>query len=78
MATYLDNLKTRRDAIAAELAAGQTGDGQKFTQPSINIDGETMDTDKYVQRLYDELERLEKLIARQEGAWQVKSIAQTP
>lgn len=62
MATYLENMTARRDAIAAELAAGQTPDGQSFRKMTISVDGEEIKRDQYVQRLYSELKELQSLI----------------
>lgn len=58
MATSAENLQARYDAITAILAAGETPDGQSLSNITVNIDGENQDSDKYVQRLYDELERI--------------------
>ncbi|QDT41067.1 hypothetical protein Pan241w_11260 [Gimesia alba] len=62
MATAAENLQTRYNAIAAILAAGQTPDGQSLSNVTVNIDGEQQDTDKYVQRLYDELARINEAL----------------
>lgn len=66
---FVDDLKTRRDAIGAELAAGETPNGQSFRQPTLSLDGETVDTDGYVDRLYRELDRLNEQIDRAEGGF---------
>lgn len=58
MATSAENLQARYDAITAILANRQTPDGQSIDQITVNIDGENQDADKYVQRLYDELDRI--------------------
>ena len=71
--SYLDDLLTRRNAIAAELAAGQTPAGQSFRQPTLQIDGEAVDTDRYVQRLYVELQAIEARLSAAGGAWEVVS-----
>lgn len=71
MATALENLTTRRNAICAELAAGETPSGQSFRQPTLSIDGEVVNTDAYVDRLYRELEMIEKRMAAIGGSWEV-------
>lgn len=63
MATVRQNLLTRRAAIAAELAAGETPDGQSFRKPNISIDGESRDTVGYVRALREELKGLNELLA---------------
>lgn len=63
MATFRENLLTRRNAIAAELAAGETPDGQSFRKPNLSIDGESRDTAGYVRQLNDELKSLNALLA---------------
>jgi hypothetical protein len=77
MPTYLQNLIARRDAIAAELAAGQTPDGQSFRHPSVQIDGETVATDAYVERLYHELAHIEQRIVAAQGPFEAPSGAVT-
>ena len=74
---YLDDLITRRDAIAAELAAGETPAGQSLRQPTVVIDGEEVATDRYVQRLYAELEQIEARLAMAGGPWEVESKGET-
>lgn len=76
------DLETRRDAITAQLAAGQTTDGQSFGKMNLNIEGQEIKTSEYVMRLYDELtkitETLEKLYsspAHNSGIpWEITSI----
>lgn len=58
MATYWDNLKTRRDAIAAELAAlDSTLAGGK---PNTSGQGEHVDHVGYKDGLYRELKEIEE------------------
>ena len=58
MATYLDNLIARRDAVAAELAAlDSTKAGGKANSMAAGVDHA-----KYKEGLYAELESLEKRI----------------
>ena len=70
---YLDDLIARREAIAAELAAGETPAGQSFRQPTIIVDGEEVDTTRYVQLLYFELDQIEARLAVAGGPWEVSS-----
>jgi hypothetical protein len=58
LATAVTALETRRDAVAAELAA-LTVDGPDFT-----LDGVTMSAVEYAKFLTEELERLVKLIEK--------------
>ena len=71
MATALENLTTRRNAICAELAAGETPGGQSFRQPTLSIDGETVNTDAYVDRLYRELGQINMALSTIGGPWEV-------
>ncbi len=73
MATLLENLITRRDAIGAELAAGETPDGQSFRFPSINVDGESVATVEYVKSLMDQLKLLREEIGQAGGGFEVVS-----
>lgn len=63
MATLRENLLTRRNAIGAELAAGETPDGQSFRKPNLSFDGESRDTVGYVRSLMDELKAINELLA---------------
>lgn len=69
MATLLENLTTRRDAIGVELAAltstkvGGTATGA--------IDGQQVDHVGYRLSLYKELAEINNLIASAEGPWEV-------
>jgi len=69
MATYLENLTTRRDAVAAELAAlDSTKPGGKPDQTGEGVNPGHMG---YKKSLLDELDRYDKLIekaASQEAA----------
>ena len=73
MATLLENLITRRDAIGAELAAGETPDGQSFRTPSINVDGESVPTVEYMRSLMDQLKLLREEIGSSGGGFEVIS-----
>ena len=73
MATALQNLITRRDAICEELADGATPDGQSLRQPSISVDGESIPTDQYVDRLYRELKSVNDLIDSLGGGFEIIS-----
>lgn len=57
----IDDLKTRRDAVGAILAAGSVN-GQSLNNMTISVDGETVQTDAYVDRLYRELTQLNEQI----------------
>jgi hypothetical protein len=60
MATYLDNLRSRRDSIAATLAAMDT-------KPDYSIDGESIQHSANRQNLLSELERINKILDNNEG-----------
>ena len=67
MATALENLKTRRDAIAQELADGKTPAGESFRQPSASGDGESVGYDAYRASLIREYKDILELIANEDG-----------
>lgn len=69
MATDLNNLQTRRSAILAELAAmtSESSGGK----PSYSIDGQKVDHTAYRLSLYEELERIDRLIAAASGPFEV-------
>jgi hypothetical protein len=59
--SYIEDLKTRRDVVAAELAAmDSTKSGGK---PSYSIDGQSVSHTEYKLGLYKELAELNKLIS---------------
>lgn len=64
----LANLQTRRAAICAELAAGQTPDGQSFRKPVLSIDGESVDTVGYKRALYEELKMIREELQAMEAS----------
>lgn len=75
MATAIENLTTRRDAICAELAAlGVTKAGGK---PNVSADGQSTDHVGYKDGLYRELREIESAIqmiqGRDEGPFIVES-----
>ncbi|MCG8583087.1 MAG: hypothetical protein MI757_00040 [Pirellulales bacterium] len=67
MPTALENLKTRRDAIAAELAAITAS---KTTE---SVDGESYQHDQHRQSLIKELQDLNTAINQLGGAWEVET-----
>ncbi|MBC8868019.1 MAG: hypothetical protein H8E44_01310 [Planctomycetes bacterium] len=70
-ATEVTNLQTRRAAIIAELAAL---DATKAGGVPNAIGGvEEIDHQGYKQGLYDELARINELIAQVSGPWEVRS-----
>lgn len=74
----LDDLKDRRAAITAILKAGQTPGGQSLDEVDQVLDGESITVGAYVQRLYNELERINKLIPHMEGkGWIIASKGST-
>lgn len=71
MATLLDNLKTRRDAIGVELASiTSASPGGK---PSYSINGQAVDHTEYRKSLYDELAMIEQRILAAEGPIEVET-----
>ena len=75
MASDLDNIKTRRSAILAELVAGTTPAGESFRQPDIALDGQNVPMVAYRLSLLAELKQLNELIAALEGPIEIESIA---
>jgi len=73
MSTDLENLQTRRSAILAELAAGETPAGDSLRKPTYDIDGQSVNWDEYRRSLYDELSRIDALIASLGGPVEVQS-----
>jgi hypothetical protein len=61
MATYIDLLIRRRDAIAAELAA------INISKPDYSIDGESISHASNRASLMQELKMLEEMIAQGDG-----------
>lgn len=77
MPTDLENLQTRRSAVLAELAAGETPSGASLRKPSYSIDGQAVNWDEYRKSLYAELESIDRLIASTGGPVEVQSEATT-
>ncbi|MBC8875139.1 MAG: hypothetical protein H8E44_37435 [Planctomycetes bacterium] len=70
-ATDVANLKARRTAIYAELAAlGATKAGGL---PNSTASGDDIDHQGYKQGLYDELAKIEDLLVKIQGPWEVRS-----
>lgn len=71
MASNLENLETRRTAIYVELAAmSSTKSGGK---PTYNIDGQMVNHTQYRLSLYEEIDRLDRLIGSATGPFEVTS-----
>lgn len=69
MATVAQNLATRKAAIAAELAAMvSTSAGGK---PTYSIDGQSVSHTEYRLSLYEEMAKLDALIAAAEGPCEI-------
>ncbi len=62
MATYLENITTRRETIATQLAAITAGGSMAGGLPTNTGDGNHPQHDQHVDRLYRELAQLDKLI----------------
>lgn len=60
MATAVENLITRRDALAAELA-------ELTARPNFTADGINVDWQSHARALIDEIDQLDKLINRMNG-----------
>ena len=61
MASFLDNLTARRDAIAAELAA------LSVSKPDYSIDGESISHASNRAALMNEMKMLDEMILDQNG-----------
>ncbi len=57
--TYIDDLKTARDALSAALAAARA-------VPDYNLDGQAFQRSKFISDLVKDIAALTELIARQE------------
>lgn len=68
MATVAENLATRKAAIAVELAAmsSSTSGGK----PSYSINGQAVSHTEYRLSLYEEMAKLDALIAAAEGPYE--------
>lgn len=73
----LENLQTRRSAILAELAAGETPAGDSLRKPSYSIDGQAVEWNDYRRSLYEELREIDRLLASVTGPVEVQSEATT-
>jgi hypothetical protein len=62
MATYLENLQTRRTAVAAELAALDATKPGGLPDIRSRDGGTDIEGQKYKMNLYDELSKLDRLI----------------
>ena len=69
MPSYLQNLITTRDKLAAELAAGLHDH-----QPSYSEGGRTMDWNGYRANLVEQIEKLNLAIIRAQGAVEISTI----
>lgn len=68
MPSDLDNLRTRRSNLLAELAAlNAAASGGK---PSYSLDGQQIDHTQYRLSLYDELDAITRQIAALEGPYE--------
>lgn len=68
MATDAENLATRKSAILAELAAmTSTSSGGK---PSYSINGQAVSHTEYRLSLYEELSRIDQLMAAAQGPFE--------
>jgi len=74
MATLLENLVTRQEAIGVMLANGgiTASDGSfvSFDQPAYNSDGEQIDWPKFKAGLYQELKDNAAAISSLGGCWE--------
>lgn len=71
MATALENLLARRDAITAELAAmSVTAAGG---QPTYSIEGQSVQHTEYRLSLYEELNRLNLTLGQADGKFDITS-----
>lgn len=66
MATYQENLISRRDTIATELAA-------MTSKPSYSVDGQSVDHPGHRRALLDELKQLNELIILADGPFEVRT-----
>lgn len=68
MATYVQNLTTRRDAVAAQIASISASN---YDLPNANGHSPGIDYVGKINALYDELDRLDAMIARADGSWEL-------
>ena len=76
MPTIVENLTTRRDAIIAELASLEFGSPGGNPNVAMDIGPDhvgAIDHQGYKRGLYDELEKLKKLIHDYSDPWEVRS-----
>lgn len=72
MATFKANLETARNNMAARLA-----DATANQKPDYSLDGESYSWAGYVQMLTNQLEVIEKALARADGPYEHRSVART-
>jgi hypothetical protein len=75
MATNLDNLKTRRDAIYVELAALDSTKAGGL--PDYSVPEQSVQHVSYRMSLYKELDLINTQLATAEGPWEVRSVGVT-
>lgn len=68
---YIDDLKDRRDTVAAEIKALATTTAGGL--PNASGQGSNVDHVGYKKSLYDELKMLDEVIATEEGGWEIAS-----
>jgi len=76
MATAIENLITRRDAICTELAALSVS--KAGGKPNLSTDGQSVDHVGYKDGIYRELQSIEEAIraisTRDDGPWTIESV----
>ena len=72
MASDLDNLKTRKSTITAQLAAMDSLD-DIGAGPDYSIPEQSMQQVAFRLSLYEELDRINAQLAKAEGPWEVRA-----
>lgn len=74
MPSDIENLRTRRSEITAELAAGTIG-GVSIRKPTYSADGKSVQWTEYRRSLYEELQQINDILASLEPPFELSSEA---
>ena len=73
MATFRENMATRRDAIGQMLADAALTNGQSLDKLSVSVEGESISREAKIASLYAELKQINELIGEEGGPVEVIS-----